>query len=108
MLTLSLLVWLGVIATIATFWWHSDGVKTLAVAEAKRRCQDEGVQLLDHTLFIESVKPMRDPSGGWCMRRSYQFDFTSTGEQRYRGTIEMRGRTVQRIELEPHIMPGGH
>lgn len=105
MLTLSLLVWLGLGVALVSFWWHSDGVKTRALAAAQQRCRDEGVQLLDHTLVISKVKPRRDDQGSWCLQRDYRFEFTSTGEQRYQGSIVMVGRRLHRLELEPHIMP---
>ena len=56
-------------------------------------------------MVIKGLFPVRDESGSLCLRRRYRFEFTSTGEVRYRGVIVMVGRNKQSIELEPHILP---
>ncbi|MBT8146714.1 MAG: DUF3301 domain-containing protein [Gammaproteobacteria bacterium] len=105
MLNLSVLFWLCCIAALAAFWWHSDGVKSLALKQVDTHCQKLGLQLLDQTMVIKGLSPVRGESGSLCLRRRYRFEFTSTGEQRYRGLIVMVGRKQQAIELEPHILP---
>jgi len=105
MLNLSVLFWFCCIAALAAFWWHSDGVKTLALKLVDTHCQKLGLQLLDQTMVIKGVFPVRDKSGSLCLRRRYRFEFASTGEARYRGVIVMVGRRQQSIELEPHVLP---
>lgn len=39
------------------------------------------------------------------MRRTYQFEFTSTGECRYQGVIVLLGLQFNTIELEAYIIP---
>ena len=39
------------------------------------------------------------------LRRRYQFEFTSTGEIRNTGQIELFGLKVKALELEAHILP---
>jgi len=105
MLSLSALVWLSIMAAIVAFWWHSDFVKNLALTMADQHCKQLGLQLLDQTMVIKGILPIRDSAGSLCLRRIYRFEFTSTGEVRYRGTIIMSGRRRESIELEPHILP---
>lgn len=105
MLNLSVLFWLCCIAAIAAFWWHSDGVKTQALKLVDAHCRKLGLQLLDQTMVIKGLFPARNEFGTLCLRRRYRFEFTSTGEQRYRGTIIMIGRRQQSLELEPHLLP---
>ena len=105
MLNLTILFWLCCIAALATFWWHSDAVKNLALKLADSHCQRLDLQLLDQTMVIKGLFPVRGASGSLCLRRRYRFEFSSTGEARYRGVIVMVGRKQQSIELEPHILP---
>ena len=56
-------------------------------------------------MVIKSLSPVRNESGSLCLRRRYRFEFTSTGEARYGGTIVMIGRKRQSLDLEPHIIP---
>jgi hypothetical protein len=104
-MTLSLLIWLTLFAGIFSFWWQSDVVKHLALGKANTYCERLGLQLLDHTMVIRSILPARSASGSLCLRRRYRFEFTSTGEERYRGTLTMTGRLIDSIEVEPHLLP---
>lgn len=105
MLELSTLIWLCALAALAAFWWHSDQVKHDALQRVHQHCQHLGLQLLDQTLVIKGLAPARDESGSLCLRRTYRFEFSSTGEERYQGTVTLTGRRLQQITLEPHIMP---
>jgi hypothetical protein len=103
--TLSALIWLTLLAAIATFWWHSDFVKNEALRQARAHCDRLGLQLLDYSMVIKAIFPVRDAQGSVRLRRKYRFEFTSTGEARYQGMIVMSGRRRIDIQLEPHILP---
>jgi len=105
MLELSTLIWLSLLAGLAAFWWHSDLVKQEALRLVEAYCQKLGLQLLDHTMVIRGLAPTRGSTGGLCLRRTYRFEFTSTGEARYQGTVVMSGRRQELIELEAHVIP---
>lgn len=105
MLNLTVLIWLAVIAAFASFWWHSDLVKHRALKLAGEYCQAAELQLLDQTMVISRLWPARNDSGGLCLRRWYRFEFTSTGEERYKGIIIMTGKHLTDIQLDAHIIP---
>lgn len=105
MLTLNALFWLTVLGALAVFWWQSDAVKHVALEAARNRCAHDGVQLLDQTLLLARLFPARGPDGQLGWRRHYLFEFSATGQDRYRGQIELQGRTVLRVELDAHVMP---
>jgi hypothetical protein len=44
----------------------------------------------------------RNARGQWALLRTYQFDFSATGEDRYQGYVEVLGRQVLKIHLPPH------
>ncbi|MEX0617904.1 MAG: DUF3301 domain-containing protein [Pseudohongiellaceae bacterium] len=105
MVNLSLIIWITLLAGLAAFWWYSDKVKQVAMLMIKHHCRDQGLQLLDQSLVIRGLWIVRDAEFGLCIRRRYQFEFTSTGQERYKGILTMFGRHPSRLELQPHIMP---
>ena len=80
-------------------------VRELAVLASKRHCQQLGLQLLDQSVSLMSTRPHRTKSGQLGIKRVYRFEFTSTGDERYKGSIAMHNQVRHDIHLEPHRMP---
>jgi len=97
--------WLTVAAAFITFWWQSDKIKLWAMSHTSRYCQSRNLQLLDQTMVLKGLWPIRNEEGYLQLRRRYHFEFTSTGEIRNKGVIELVGRKVHSLELEAHILP---
>ena len=108
MLSLSLLAWIALLVAVYSFWWHSDRVKHHALNQVSLLCRRQNLQLLDQTLVLKGLWPVRDESGALGLRRRYSFEFTSTGETRYQGKILLLGGRLLSLELEPHVMPEDH
>ena len=85
---------------IVWYWSFTQKAKQLAVIAGKRRCREAGVQFLDHTVVQSQLRLKRDASKRWRFLREYQFEFTSTGEQRYVGRVVLQGYHVVVTELE--------
>ena len=94
---LALLILIG----IAWFWLESLGVRERAFAIAKDFCAKENVQFLDGAVAAASVRLRRDSRGRLTIARTYQFEFTDTGNNRLKGTIIMLGSTLETMHLEP-------
>ena len=105
MLTLSSIVWTALFVCLISFWWQGDKIKSIALHYLHEYCKRENLQLLDQIIVLKSVWPRRGPSGSLQLHRRYSFEFTSTGQERYKGTIELSGRRLLSIKLEPHILP---
>ncbi len=105
MLNLTVLFWLTIIAAFVSFWWQSDAVKNRALRLVANHCKGLSVQLLDQSMVIIGIWPVRIDQGTLRLRRRYRFEFTSTGEERYKGMITMVGKQLMGIELDAHIMP---
>jgi hypothetical protein len=103
--SLSLLFWITVVIALISFWWQSDQVKHIALTHVYRYCKTQNLQLLDQSMVLRGVWPARDEQGSLKLRRRYSFEFTSTGEARYQGTVELFGNRLQKLELEAHIFP---
>ncbi|MEQ8953069.1 MAG: DUF3301 domain-containing protein [Gammaproteobacteria bacterium] len=92
-------------AGLVAFWWNSDQVKSVAIAQVSHYCRQQELQLLDQTMVLRGIWPARDEADGFCLRRRYEFEFTSTGQTRNRGQVTLLGRQLSRLEVEAHILP---
>lgn len=104
-MSLSVIFWITVVAALISFWWQSDQVKHIALAHVYRYCKAQNLQLLDQVMVLRGVWPARDELGSLKLRRRYSFEFTSTGQARYTGRVELFGNRLQNMELEAHIVP---
>ncbi len=95
-------VWLTVIASIGAIWWHGFKVKERALAAVRNRCQELDLQFLDQNVALRSIKIKRTTGGQAGLQRVYGFEFSSTGDERYRGYVTLIGMQVQEIMIEPH------
>lgn len=102
MLELSDVAFAAVFITFCMLWWNAQGIKHIALKASKDYCQKMEVQLLDEGVVLRGFWLKRDPRGNMCLWRSYLFEFTSTGNERYQGRIVMLGRYVEKIQLDPH------
>ena len=71
-----------------------------ALLTAVRACQEIGVQLLDQTVSMDSMKIKRNAQGRLVWRRVFSFDFSMAGDERRRGSIQMLGLHVQQVQLD--------
>ncbi|MEE9397458.1 MAG: DUF3301 domain-containing protein [Methylococcales bacterium] len=104
MLESSDLLLLGLIALVYMYWSNSQLAKEWAMRAVRAYCQEMEVQMLDDYIVLHRLWFKRDASGAIRFWRSYLFEFTSTGERRYKGSIVTLGRRVLNIELDPYRM----
>ena len=105
MFSLAKLLLLILAGVIAVYWWQSGLFKGRAREIAAAHCRQLGLQLLDQSMVITSIRPIRGNDGRIALRRSYQFEFSSTGDQRYQGKLVMDAMRLQSIELEAYKLP---
>lgn len=84
------------------YWLKSRELKDVALRAAAKRCGELGVELLDQSVALRSIKFARNTAGSVCLYRRYTFDFSTTGEQRYQGEVFVLGNRIERIALAPH------
>ena len=105
MFTQDKLIWLLIAGILFVYWWNSGRFKDRARSLAFNHCQQFGLQLLDQSMVIRGIWPERTASGNLALRRSYVFEFSSTGEQRYQGLLVLWGMNLKSIELEAYKLP---
>jgi hypothetical protein len=85
---------LAVFLALGWLWWDSMQAREAAVAAARAACHAEGLQFLDDTVGIASLKPSRNADGRLLLQRAYDFEFSDNGDNRIRGSVVTLGRRV--------------
>lgn len=101
-LELQHLLALSLMVIAIAYWWDAYGIKQMALGIVKARCKTLDLQLLDEGLVLRKLALRRDGCGRVRMERKFSFEFTSTGDQRYRGVIILLGRSLEHFDLEAH------
>ena len=91
------------VAVLYLFWNKQQQARGLALSVVRKHCELQGLQLLDDTLVLDGYQ-LKRRSLGWSLLRCYQFEFASTGDERYCGSLLLAGRRVERLELDTHRM----
>ena len=89
--------------TIAFLYWQSaQKIKEIAWRATKRRCDELEVQMLDGYIALIKLRLGKSDLGKWQLIRHFQFEFSATGGDRYRGMIIMHARQIDSIQLDPY------
>ena len=91
----------------AWFWLDSLRARDVALDGARRACEAEGVQLLDWTVAMKKIRLGRDDEGQRGLQRTYEFEFSDTGNNRVGGSITVIGRQMLALSL-PVIAPASN
>ncbi len=86
------------------FWLDSLRAREAALDGARKACEAEGVQLLDWTVAMKRIRLGRDDEGRRGFQRTYEFEFSDTGNNRIGGSITVLGRQMLALYL-PVIAP---
>lgn len=84
------------------WWWRAHAVKEMVLNIVRKHCKEMDVQLLDDTVVLRGFWFKRDANQSLRIRRSYEFEFTTTGDERYHGNAVVLGMRLEAIQLEPH------
>lgn len=90
------------IGLIAWFWFDSLKAREAGIAAARAACEREGVQLLDETVASRSLRLGRDDNGHVAISRAYDFEYSDSGYDRFRGSVVLLGREVVMLDLATH------
>ncbi len=87
---------------IGFYWSNSMKAREIAFIAVTSHCRKLGVQLLDEYVALNGLWFKVNREGGISAWRSYLFEFTSTGNDRYNGKIIMLGDKILNIEMDPY------
>ncbi|MCP5144358.1 MAG: DUF3301 domain-containing protein [Gammaproteobacteria bacterium] len=80
-------------------WQSAQSGREAALAVVHRVCRELAVQPLDQTVTLSNLRFGRDRRGRLTLIRSYEFEFSTVGEDRCRGTLAMAGPLLCWIRL---------
>jgi hypothetical protein len=100
---LTALVAVALIGAIVLAWHSNLEAREFANEIAADTCQQAGVQLLEDTVFFQSLKVVRD-RGQLALRRTYIFEYSDDGERRRRGFVVLLGREIETVGLGPRAV----
>ncbi|WP_262964821.1 DUF3301 domain-containing protein [Methylobacter psychrophilus] len=84
------------------YWFNAQKAKEIALKIASGHCLSMEVQMLDGYVALNGIGLKRNKAGKIRLRRSFLFEFSSTGNERYNGTVLMLGRQVESIYMDPY------
>lgn len=90
-----------VIAFVAYAIWQHNNISMIARRAAKKHCDTAEVQLLDQNVLLKKLRIARSPQTLFAIKRHYEFEFSTVGDKRYKGSITLLANRVAHIELEP-------
>ena len=105
MFSLANLIWLTLFGAAGLYLWRSGQFKGRARSLALNHCKQLDLQLLDDSMVISALWPVRGAAGSLVFRRRYRFEFASVGDRRYQGELIMIGMKLAHIELETYKLP---
>jgi len=94
------LIYLLLLALIGWFWLDSLRSREIATHTCKAICRRDQYQFLDDTVSLQNLGLARDPNGTLRIRRSYRFEYATSGERRYQGLVVMLGGHLQVLKME--------
>lgn len=92
-------------AALAWLWFDSLKVRETAIHAVKAACNVEGLMLLDETVAIRGLKLSRDEDGHIKLQRSYDFEFSNTGNNRSKGSVVLLGNRIVIINVGSFLSP---
>lgn len=91
-MTLSEILIFGLLAGLIWLWFDSTAAREAGIAAVRKICRTDGLQLLDETIAIRSLKLKRNEGGRLGLYRIYEFEYSDTGDNRRRGSVHVLGR----------------
>ena len=95
---LSNLLLLLLLGSMVGLWLKLSVARERAVQEARRQCQQHGLQLLDETVGLRGVG-LRRVHGQRRIERCYGFEVSIDGNDREPGRLWMIGSALSRLSL---------
>ncbi len=90
------------IIALLWYWWNSISAYEVAYKQAKAACSRLELQFLDDTLDVIKLRLCRHPRGQMQLCRRYEFEFSSDGNNRYKGYVSLSGLHYENIDMDAY------
>ena len=91
---------LVLLAALVWLWVSNLRAREAAMQAAQTACSAEGLLLLDDTVAMAGFKVVRNAEGRITLKRTYEFEFSDTGDNRRRGSVTLLGHLVIVLSLD--------
>jgi hypothetical protein len=83
------------------FWMDTMRAREAALDAGRRICAAENVQFLDWTVATRRMRLARDADGRLRIQRTYDFEYSDTGNNRLKGSITLLGTELLTVHIAP-------
>jgi len=98
------LIALLALAAVAGTWLKFTHARERAVQEARRQCEQHGLQLLDETVGLRSLR-WRRVGGRRQLELGYGLEVSAHGDDRLDGRLWMHGERLAGVSLPNRVAP---
>jgi hypothetical protein len=95
----NLLLALAIIAGVLIFWRNTLRAREQAIRVSRAACRTRGHQFLDDTVSLARLGIARGTQGWPQLRRTYEFEFSADGYDRFVGNVTLSGSRVESIYM---------
>ncbi|MCK5383443.1 MAG: DUF3301 domain-containing protein [Gammaproteobacteria bacterium] len=88
------------IVVLVWFWQVSQHCRDLAIVTARETCKRQGVQFLDGTASLQTIRPYFKHANGPGIKRTYTFDYSEDGIERRTGCIIMHNARISAVLVD--------
>ena len=85
------------IVVLVWFWQVSQQCRDLAIVTARETCKQQGVQFLDGSASLQTIRPYFSRGTGPGLKRTYTFDYSEDGIARRTGCIIMHNAQISAV-----------
>jgi Protein of unknown function (DUF3301) len=98
----SVLAILALVAIAAGVWFWADSLRARErmTTTCARLCENMHLQFLDETVALARLRLTRTYHGALAWRRTYVFEFSESGSDRWKGRALLIGRQVESVQLD--------
>ncbi|MCM8612278.1 DUF3301 domain-containing protein [Accumulibacter sp.] len=98
---------LGVLLLAGWLWFDGFQARAAAMRAARAACAADGLLLLDDTVALAHLRLQRDDDGRLRLRRTYDFEYSDTGDNRRVAQLALLGDEVLLLRLMPPATGAG-
>lgn len=96
-------IFILVVAALIWFWLDSLKAREIGVRAAQVACAGEGLQFLDDSVVGRLLGVARNDDGHLCLRRSFAFEYSDTGDNRRHGSVILLGHDIELLHVRPNL-----
>ncbi|MBU2983770.1 DUF3301 domain-containing protein [Saccharophagus degradans] len=89
------------LAGLTALIWQHTVIGRRAYGAAKQHAEKQGVVLLDQSVILKRVRLVKSRHSLFAIERHFQFEFSTIGDTRYRGSVVFNGPRLHKVELQP-------